>query len=96
MVEEDPRFSIPDLARTVSAVAMETKRTSRKLQVGAINLPSLMNIDNVQYTTLKKLKNRDKDDEDDEVAYGTPPANTTRGSGINYNIKITCLIENIK
>ena len=65
MIEEDPRYSIPD--RSQSVPGMEGQRTSRKLQVGAVNLPSLMNIDNVQYSTLKKLKDRNKDDDADEV-----------------------------
>jgi hypothetical protein len=91
MVEEGSRSSIPHLGQSVSAV--ETRQ--RKPQVGAANLPSLMNIDNVQYTTLKKLRNRNKDDEDDEVAYGSPAANTSRGKGIKYSIKTTYLFEHI-
>ena len=86
MVEEDPRFSIPELGQSLSV--METRRSSRKLQVGAVNLPSLMNIDNVQYSTLKKLKDRNKDDDADEVAYGSPTVNNTQGTGIDYIIKI--------
>ena len=75
----------PNVRKSMSTIDVP----KRKVEVGAVNLPSLMNIDNVQYTTLKKLRHKKQDDTGDEATYGSPGIHNNRGAGKWYNLIIT-------